>query len=128
MAVMVEVAIGELVDKLTILEIKLEQIKDEAKLANVRAEFDILARTRREAVPDDPRIETLTRELKAVNEALWHIEDDIRDCERAKDFGPRFVALARSVYRTNDQRSQIKRQINDHLNSGIVEEKSYADY
>lgn len=128
MAVMVEVAIGELVDKLTILEIKLEQIKDEAKLANIRTEYEILSAKSRAVVPDDARIAALTQELKGVNEALWHIEDDIRDCERAKDFGPRFVALARSVYRTNDQRSLIKRQINQILNSGIVEEKSYSDY
>ncbi|MBT4865441.1 MAG: hypothetical protein HON53_10015, partial [Planctomycetaceae bacterium] len=74
------------------------------------------------------QLDRLTAELKAVNEALWEIEDDIRDCERAQDFGPRFIELARSVYVTNDQRAALKREINDLLGSRIVEEKSYASY
>ncbi len=79
-------------------------------------------------MPSSEKLDRLTAELKAVNEALWVIEDEIRLCERASDFGPRFVELARSVYLQNDQRSVLKRQINELLGSRIVEEKSYARY
>jgi len=124
----VEISPGELIDKLTILEIKLERIDDEAKLKNIRAEHDTLARALAESVPASDRLGELTGQLKAVNKDLWQIEDDIRDCERAKDFGERFINLARAVYITNDKRSVVKRDINGHLGSHIVEEKSYAEY
>ena len=128
MRALVEIAIGELVDKLTILEIKLERLTDKVQLRNVKVEHDILMRAYIEQVGDNPRVKALAFELKEINQGLWVIEDDIRDCERNKDFGEKFVALARSVYRTNDARSQVKRRINDLVGSNIIEEKSYAAY
>jgi hypothetical protein len=124
----VEVAPGELIDKITILQIKTEEIRDAGKLANVRAELDILTKARDEAVPASAELDALTRQLKEVNQALWKIEDDIRLCERAKDFGARFVELARSVYFQNDRRAAVKRQINELLGSTIIEEKAYMPY
>ena len=126
-SVLVEVSPGELIDKITILEIKLARLPDAAALANVRREHGSLERERAR-LPASPELARLTDELKAVNEALWVIEDDIRDCERAKDFGAKFVELARSVYRNNDRRAALKREINVLLGSAIVEEKSYAKY
>jgi chaperonin cofactor prefoldin len=126
--VSVNVAPGELIDKITILEIKLERIEDETKLANVRLEYDTLNAARDEAIPKSEELDQLSAELKKINEALWEIEDDIRDCERAKDFGDGFIKLARAVYVTNDKRMAVKRQINDLLGSALVEEKSYAAY
>lgn len=127
-AILVPVAPGELIDKITILEIKSERISDPAKLANVRLELDLLDGVRRERIKASGELGRLTGELKAVNERLWEIEDDIRLCERDRDFGPRFVELARAVYHTNDRRAALKREINLALGSAIVEEKSYADY
>ncbi len=124
----VEVAPGELLDKLTILEIKAERITEAAKLRNVRTELAELAAVRREALPDSPELAELIGSLKEVNGRLWDIEDAIRRCEQEQDFGPRFVELARSVYRENDCRAALKRQINELLNSRLIEEKSYADY
>jgi hypothetical protein len=126
--IQVPLAPGELVDKITILEIKTERIEDPAKLVNVRRELDILR-----AVHADHRVGTeetirLGNRLKNVNERLWDLEDQIRDLERRGDFGPGFVEAARSIYRTNDERAALKRDINLHLGSAIVEEKSYADY
>lgn len=123
----VPVAWGELVDKITILEIKSERIADPAKLANVVTELRFL-RERLGAVEADPAVARLHAALKGVNEALWVIEDDIRDCERDGDFGPKFIELARSVYRTNDRRAELKREINVALGSAILEEKSYKPY
>jgi Flp pilus assembly protein TadD len=127
-AVAVEIAPGELIDKLTILEIKAERLTDPARLRNVRTELEALRAARERAVPLSPQLAALSAELRAVNEALWQIEDDIRLCERRQDFGPRFVELARSVYRTNDRRAELKRRINELLGSNLVEEKSYAAY
>ncbi|MBP88913.1 MAG: hypothetical protein CMJ64_19730 [Planctomycetaceae bacterium] len=124
----VEIAPGELIDKITILEIKSERITDAAKLENVRIELATLEAARDSAVSASPELTDLTAQLKAINEALWEIEDDIRDCERDKDFGEKFVDLARSVYKSNDQRAALKRDINVLLGSRLVEEKSYADY
>jgi hypothetical protein len=126
--ILVEVAPGELIDKITILEIKTEQIRDPAKLANVRTELDILASARDKTIPRSSQLDELTAQLKQVNQALWDIEDDIRLCEKAKDFGPRFIELARSVYFQNDRRAAVKRQINEALGSTIVEEKAYQPY
>ncbi len=126
--VSIEVAPGELIDKITILEIKLERIEDENKLANVRLEHDTLVNARDAAIEATPELDRLSAELKAANEALWIIEDDIRDCERAKDFGDAFVKLARSVYNSNDKRAALKREINVLLGSRLIEEKSYASY
>jgi hypothetical protein len=124
----VEVGPGELLDKITILEIKSERLTDEGKLANVRVELATLASARDQALPASPDLTRLAAELKAVNEKLWQIEDEIRDCERRQDFGPKFTELARSVYHQNDRRAALKRQINDLLGARIVEEKSYTDY
>jgi hypothetical protein len=127
-AILVEIAPGELIDKITILEIKSERIGDEAKRANVVVELQTLSEARDAAIANDAEIARLTGDLKAVNEELWVIEDDIRDCDRAGDFGPRFVELARAVYRTNDRRADLKKAINQHLGSRLVEEKSYQPY
>lgn len=126
--VTIEIAPGELIDKITILEIKTEKISDTAKLANVRIELETLTASRDAVLPASDELQRLTGDLKAVNQKLWTIEDDIRDCERAGDFGEIFIQLARSVYITNDQRAVLKRQINDLLGSRLVEEKSYQPY
>ncbi|MBN1107340.1 MAG: hypothetical protein JXR66_11665 [Bacteroidales bacterium] len=121
----VEVSNGEIIDKLTILEIKLERIADEAKLRNLKKEYDELQNTASGILPkEDP----LYRALYEVNKELWDIEDRIRDLERRKDFGEEFIQTARSVYFRNDRRSEIKRQINIKTSSGLIEEKSYEAY
>jgi hypothetical protein len=119
---------GELIDKLTILEIKMERMQDPGKVANVRREWEALLPLQKQALLVQAGLSPLQAQLKAVNEALWTIEDEIRDCERHKDFGPRFVALARAVYHENDGRALVKRQINELLGSDLVEEKSYQAY
>jgi tetratricopeptide (TPR) repeat protein len=122
----VEIAPGELLDKISILEIKNARITDPAKLHNVRVELTSLVDARDRALPSLPDLEPMIAELKAVNEALWEIEDEIRICEKRGDFGPRFIALARSVYRQNDRRVALKRTINERLGSRIIEEKVFA--
>ena len=124
----VEISAGELIDKITILEIKADRLADPAKLANVRSELEIMVAARDAALTPSSELGELTAGLKAVNERLWQIEDDIRDCERAKEFEVLFVELARAVYTNNDERAVLKRRINDLLGSRIVEEKSYAPY
>ena len=119
-------SLGELIDKITILRIKAGRIGDEQKLANVRRELKLLERLVDEDGPIGPPIEFLADRLAAVNARLWGIEDAIRTCEREGDFGPRFVALARSVYGENDARAALKRAINALANSALIEEKSYA--
>jgi len=119
---------GELVDKITILEIKSERLASTEKLANVRVELAALIAARDAAIAASEVLGQLTTALKKVNEALWQIEDEIRECERGGDFGERFIELARAVYHSNDERAAIKRQINELLGSMIVEEKSYAAY
>ena len=128
MAIMVEIAPGELIDRITILEIKLENIRDEGKLVNVRREYGLLMAVLRKEIAQTDELSRLTAEFRAVNLKLWRIEDDIRAQERAKTFGAEFVTLARSVYRTNDRRALLKREINDLLKSEIIEEKNYAAY
>lgn len=125
---MTAIAPGELIDKITILRIKSERISDPAKLKNVRTELDILQKTQAAEVPQSDEMVRLEDALKTVNEALWEIEDDIRDCERQGDFGEEFIRLARAVYVTNDKRAALKKEINLLLGSAIVEEKSYAEY
>jgi hypothetical protein len=126
--IMVEVGSGELVDKITILEIKSERISDQAKLKNVRHELDVLSQVRDTNLGDLTGLAELTQELKQINEALWEIEDDIRACEAEKDFGEKFIALARAVYVTNDKRADVKKQINLLTGATIIEEKSYTDF
>ena len=128
MNILVEISPAELIDKLTILEIKLELIEDEGKRANVKREYSLLISAYQATIVETEPLRELTSTLKRINRELWDIEDDIRAEERAKSFGARFIELARSVYRTNDRRAAVKRQINAMLNSPIPEEKSYADY
>ena len=126
--IQVPVSPGEVLDKITILEIKSERIKDPEKVANVRVELTLLQETWSENIRDTEQIRKLHAQLKGINEALWEIEDDIRDKERAREFDARFIELARAVYVTNDRRSEVKKQLNHHLGSEIIEEKSYQDY
>lgn len=127
-AVKVEISPGELIDRITILEIKAARIGDEAKRANIGIELEELTAARQASVPASARLTALTGELKEVNQALWDIEDEIRALEAAMDFGPAFVELARSVYKTNDRRSVLKRKINELLGSRLIDEKSYTPY
>ncbi|PFG09923.1 DUF6165 family protein [Marinobacter sp. LV10MA510-1] len=124
----VPVSFGEVLDKITILEIKSERIKDDSKLKNVKLELNELNATWTDAVSDQSAIAQLRQQLKAVNEELWVIEDDIRDQEADQNFGARFIELARAVYVTNDKRASLKKDINLALGSRFVEEKSYQDY
>ena len=127
-SISVEISPGELIDKITILEIKLDRIEDTEKVNNVRTEWKILTESRDNALPQSDELSDLTKQLGAINEQLWVIEDDIRDCERARDFGEKFIELARSVYIVNDKRAALKGEINALLGSMIREEKSYAAY
>lgn len=126
--ILVPVSPGEVLDKITILEIKSERMSDPAKLKNVRRELELLSETWSKRVSADEVVRSLHAELKSINESLWEIEDDIRDKERAREFDDRFIELARSVYVTNDRRAAAKKALNEHLGSDIVEEKSYQDY
>ena len=126
--ILVPISPGELLDKITILQIKAARIDDATKVANVKTELELLTDVWNKSVETDAEIEALTAELKSINEKLWVIEDDIRDEERNKRFGDRFIELARAVYVTNDERAEAKKKVNLHLNSTIVEEKSYQDY
>lgn len=124
-AVPVDVAPGELLDKITILELKLARLTDPSRLAHVRVELAALTSARDACLPADPEVDTLVRELAAENAAIWEVEEVVRACERAGEFGPRFVVAARGVYRHNDRRAAVKRRINDRLGAKFVEVKSY---
>ena len=119
---------GELIDKLTILEIKSERMADAAKLANVRDELQLLSSLWQADAASGTDIVAERTELKRINEMLWEIEDEIRVKERGQAFDARFIELARAVYHTNDRRAAVKRAINLKLGSRLVEEKSYQDY
>ena len=119
---------GELVDKITILEIKKVFIVDSNKLKNINYEYNLLMKIYNDDMSKTDGVDILKTKLKNINLSLWKIEDDIRDCERDKIFDNTFVELARSVYFTNDKRSKVKLEINLLLNSSLVEEKSYKDY
>jgi hypothetical protein len=123
----VEISNGELLDKISILQIKLEQILEESKLRNIQAEYAELTAAGAKLLEDD-RIQTLYMKLKAVNQTLWDIEDRIRIKEKEKIFDQEFVDLARSVYITNDKRADIKKEINLLSGSYLIEEKSYEKY
>jgi hypothetical protein len=125
---LVPISPGELIDKITILEIKSQRMSDPAKLHNVRTELAMLNETWSASPFSATDIGTEWKRLREVNAALWDIEDDIRDKERHGQFDARFVELARAVYVTNDERAALKRRINTKLGSALVEEKSYADY
>jgi hypothetical protein len=126
--IQVPVSPGELLDKITILRIKNARMRDASKLANVRHELALLESIWRAAVTAPEGVRADEQALEAVNQRLWVIEDEIRACEAARDFGPRFIELARSVYIENDERAAIKKRINLALGSTLVEEKSYQPY
>jgi uncharacterized protein DUF6165 len=128
MALKVEVSVGELLDKITILEIKSERITDPEKLKNVTKELEVLTRTWRESPLSDRDVAAQIDALKSVNEELWDIEDAIRRKEADQAFDDEFIVLARSVYHRNDVRAAVKKDINTMLGSGLVEEKFYVDY
>ena len=128
MSVNVEISIGEFFDKITILEIKRERIKDAAKLENVNKELDALNSLLQQLPFSREDVAEEVAELKSINEKLWEIEDDIREKESEKSFDDGFIELARAVYFTNDRRSEVKRDINLKLGSEFVEEKSYEEY
>mgnify|MGYP001090015014 FL=1 len=119
---------GEFLDRLTILEIKSERIADPAKLANVRRELELLRATWAASPLAARDVSALLAGLRAANEALWEVEDRLRACEAERRFDAEFVELARTVYRTNDRRAAIKRQLNLQLGSDLLEEKSYTPY
>ena len=125
----VEVSNGELLDKLTILELKMSNISDDKKLINVKKEYNELsplAKVLFKKFKDE--LLSKYKELALINSQLWKIEDDIRECEKNKSFDEKFIELARAVYFTNDKRSDVKKQINILTGSGFIEEKSYEDY
>ncbi len=128
MTIKVDLSYGEFLDKITILEIKSERIADPEKLENIRKELGLLQKLWEKDPASGINIAEELSRLKAINEKLWLIEDDIRDKERDKAFDARFIELARAVYVTNDERAAIKRELNMKLGSDLVEEKSYADY
>jgi hypothetical protein len=128
MNVNVEISIGEFFDKLTILEIKREKIKDVDKLKNINKELSALNALLGDLPFSRADVEREVSELKAINEKLWVVEDEIREKEAAKVFDDQFIELARSVYFTNDKRSDVKRAINLKLGSDFIEEKSYEEY
>ena len=127
MIIKTPVSLGELVDKISILYIKNSNIKDEAKLKLIRDEMDMLTKILDEHTSKD-KIQIYLDSLIEINSKLWVIEDDIRDCERKKKFDQKFIELARSVYFTNDKRSEVKLNINNKFGSKIVEVKSYEKY
>ena len=128
MKLLIEASVGEVLDKITILRIKRDRIEDPAKLANVEAELSSLEASLLESLELGPEMRAVFESLQQINLELWEIEDRIRGCERRKDFGEDFVALARQVYITNDRRAAAKRRINVLSGSRLVEEKSYAEY
>jgi hypothetical protein len=126
--IFVEISPGELMDKITILQIKSDNITDSSKLKNVVYELKVLTESLTKHVSMTETLNQLFSELKKVNQELWTIEDDIRVCEKKSDFSKQFIDLARAVYVTNDKRADLKKKINLELNSAIVEEKSYEEY
>jgi hypothetical protein len=125
MMLSIPISPGELLDKISILEIKVERIADPVKQANVRSELSLLSSVQ-DTLPQSSELAALAAELKAVNERLWDVEDAIRECDRRADFGAEFIRLARSVYIENDRRAALKRRVNELLGSPLIEEKSYA--
>ena len=128
MSIKTDVSVGELLDKLSILQIKQARIKDATKLVNINKELNTLLQLWQQSSYSSADIKAELDGLRSVNEKLWDIEADIRDKEARGEFDERFIQLARSVYITNDQRARIKKTINEKLASGLVEEKSYKDY
>ena len=123
-----EISAGDLLDKISILEIKLEKIKDKASQEEINKEYKILKEVQNSNVEITEKLKTLLKEIKEVNLNLWNIEDKLRICEKNKDFGQTFIELARGVYLNNDKRSKIKSKINEVSGSNIKEIKQYVDY
>ncbi len=123
-----EISAGELLDKISILEIKLEKIKNKANQEEINKEYKILKEVQNSSLEVTEKLKTLLKEIKEVNLNLWNIEDKLRICEKNKDFGQTFIELARGVYLNNDKRSKIKSEINKILGSNIREIKQYANY
>ena len=123
-----ELSAGELIDKISILEIKLEKIKNKASQDEINKEYNILKEVQNSSIEMTEKLKTLLKEIKEVNLNLWNIEDKLRICEKNKDFGQTFIELARSVYLNNDKRSKIKSKINEVSGSNIKEIKQYVDY
>lgn len=123
----VEISDGELLDKISILQIKLERILDESKLRNIRTEYEALTETGVNLLEDE-QVSVLYKKVKAINETLWDLEDDIRMKEKARAFDEEFIRLAREIYKTNDRRAEAKKEINLLTGSLFVEEKSYEQY
>ena len=126
--IIVEVSVGELLDKISILEIKQDKIKDPEKLNFINNEHSILKNQFENNVKSDEKLEKLFQDLKDINAKLWVIEDDKRDCEKNKDFGEKFIKLSRDVHFLNDDRAKIKLKINNHTGSAIREIKEYTSY
>ena len=126
--ILAEISAGELFDKLTILEIKLNKIKDLVLLNEVKKEYEILNESKNKNINFSKEIEILYKDLKEINEKLWKIEDEIRLCEKNSDFKDKFIQLSRDVYFTNDKRSKTKSEINKILGSNIIEIKQYTQY
>ena len=126
--IIVEVSVGELLDKISILEIKQDKIKDPEKLSFINNEHSILKSQFEKNVKSDDKLKKLFKDLKDINAKLWVIEDDKRDCEKNKDFGEKFIKLSRDVHFLNDDRAKIKLEINNHTGSAIKEIKEYTSY
>ena len=126
--IIVEVSIGELLDKISILEIKKQKIKDPEKLKFISNEHSILRDQLEKNIKSDDKLEKLFQDLKIINAKLWIIEDDKRECEKNKDFGEKFIKLSRDVHFYNDDRAKIKLEINNHTGSSIKEIKEYTSY
>ena len=126
--IIVEVSVGELLDKISILEIKQEKIKDPEKLKFINNEHSILEGQLKKSVKSDEKLNNLYQSLKEINAKLWIIEDDKRQCEKDKDFGEKFIKLSRDVHFLNDDRAKIKLEINNHTGSVIKEIKEYTNY
>jgi len=126
--IIVEVSIGELFDKISILEIKQEKIKDPEKLKYISDEYSILKNQLAKNIKNDEKLDKLFQSLKEINSKLWVIEDDKRQCEKEKDFGEKFIKLSRDVHFLNDDRAKIKLDINNHTGSKIKEIKEYTNY
>ena len=126
--ILVEVSVGELLDKISILEIKQEKIKDPEKLRFISNEHSILKKQLENNVKSDDKLDNLFQSLKKINSKLWIIEDDKRQCEKDKDFGEKFIKLSRDVHFLNDDRAKIKLEINNHTGSTIKEIKEYTSY
>ena len=126
--IIVEVSVGELLDKISILEIKQEKIKDPEKIKFINNEYLILKNQLNENIKTDHKLNELFSSLKKINEKLWVIEDDKRQCEKDKDFSEKFIKLSRDVHFLNDDRAKIKLEINNHTGSTIKEIKEYTNY